>query len=216
MEDKCNKKTIIIRIIMIILIIVLAIFCILTLRKFIIFNNIEKIAKDKINSTNYYIERVSKVGDSITLMKSYNKDENYISESNYISTNNDDKERKIIIYKNNDEKISIIQSGEDKIAFTDSETLMGKVSLDTIGLNGMSTSDKLLLSVTSKITSEEYNDKECYVVEPASTWKLWIDKETGLVIREENGMTVQDNLYKFDEVTDEDMVKPDISDCKFQ
>ena len=216
MEDKCNKKTIIIRIIMIILIILLVVFCILTLRKFIIFSNIEKISKDKINSTNYYIERVSKVGDSITLMKSYNKDENYISESNYISTDNDDKERKIIIYKNNDEKISIIQSGEDKIAFKDSETLMGKVSLDTIGLNSMSTSDKLLLSVTSKITSEEYNDKECYVVEPADTWKLWIDKETGLVIREENGMTVQDNLYKFDEVTDEDMAKPDISDCRIQ
>ena len=156
------------------------------------------------------------MGDSITLMKSYNKDENYISESNFISTDNDDKERKIIIYKNNDEKISIIQSGEDKIAFTDSETLMGKVNLDSIGLNSMSTSDKLLLSVTSKITSEEYNDKECYLIEPASTWKLWIDKETGLVIREENGMTVQDNLYKFDEVTDADMVKPDISDCKIQ
>ena len=216
MEDKCNKKTIIIRIIMIILVILLVVFCGLTLRKFLIFSNIEKISKDKINSTNYYIERVSKVGDSITLMKLYNKDENYISESNIISTDNNDKERKIIIYKNNDEKISIIQSGEDKIAFTDSETLMGKINLDSIGLNGMSTSDKLLLSVTSKITSEEYNDKECYVVEPASTWKLWIDKETGLVIREENGMTVQDNLYRFDEVTDEDMAKPDMSDCRIQ
>ena len=216
MEDKCNKKTIIIRIIMIILIILLVVFGILTLRKFLIFSNIEKISKDKINSTNYYIERVSKVGDSITLMKSYNKDENYISESNIISTDNDEKERKIIIYKNNDEKISIIQSGEDKIVFTDSETLMGKINLDTIGLNEMSTSDKLLLSVTSKITSEDYNNKECYLVQPADTWKLWIDKETGLVIREENGMTVQDNLYKFDEVTDEDMVKPDISDCRIQ
>ena len=48
----------------------------------------------------------------------------------------------------------------------------------------------------------------------SNNWKLWIDKENGLVIREINGNMIIDYMYKFNTVTDENVAKPDISDCK--
>lgn len=42
----------------------------------------------------------------------------------------------------------------------------------------------------------------------------WIDKETGLVIREYTNGDITDFYYEFDVVEDSDIQKPDISDCE--
>lgn len=45
---------------------------------------------------------------------------------------------------------------------------------------------------------------------------MWVEKDTGLIIREINGGIVAERFYEFDIVKDEDIIKPDISDCKIQ
>lgn len=207
-----NKKHIL-RKILFIIFLVFIVFFILTLRKVIIFNKIENVSKEKLDSVNYYIERISIQDNSTTITKSYNKDNNYFTEFKTFLLNNDEK-RGLIIYKKDNEQISIMQSGETKVAYINKNFLnVESVNLMPLNTNDMKLWQKLLLAAISRITSEKCNNKECYLVEPAKEWKLWIDKETGLVIREINGSILQDSYYKFNEVTDENIVKPDISNC---
>lgn len=67
----------------------------------------------------------------------------------------------------------------------------------------------LLKAITSRITTTEYNDKDCYKIETNDT-TLWIDKDTGLVCRRLNGFGVAEFSYEFDIVKDDDIVKPNV------
>lgn len=216
MEEKLKVKKHILRKILLVILIVFVIFLIFTLRKLVILNKIENLAEDKVNITNYYSEKISVTGKSVSIMKVYNKDDKYITQLRTFVPTTDEK-RGITVYKNNDEKLAIIESGENKIAFTNSESIIdGKLSVNNFELRKMNILQKLILAATTRITSEECNNKKCYLVEPAKGWKLWIDKETGIVVREINGSTLQDSYYEFNVVKDEDIIKPDISDCEIQ
>lgn len=215
MEEKIKTKKHILRKVLLILLILLIIFLILTLRRFIIFNKIGNLAKDKVNSTNYYAEKVSIQGNTAEITKSYNKDSKYLTEHEFFETNIEEK-RKITVYQDEKDQIGIIQSGETKIAIVNGTVLGGIVGVNTFQTYEMNIWYRLLLAATSRITSEQCNNKECYLIEPAKGWKIWIDKETGLIVRQINGSTVTDSYYEFDIVKDEDIIKPDISDCKIQ
>ena len=54
------------------------------------------------------------------------------------------------------------------------------------------------------------------MVELPAGWKMWVDKENGTIVREINGGLVTERNYEFDSVKDEDIAKPDISDCEIQ
>ena len=71
---------------------------------------------------------------------------------------------------------------------------------------------RLQFAVMSKISTDHDGN---YLIE-LENWKMWVDKDTGLVIREINGGLISERSYEFDNVKDEDIVKPDISDCKIQ
>jgi len=87
-------------------------------------------------------------------------------------------------------------------------------------------------SVFSTITSENCNGKECYRVAIKSLNDkgeaiYYIDKETGLTIRSIGASSsikndgerydhIADFQYKFDVVTDEDFIEPDISEYEIQ
>ena len=47
-------------------------------------------------------------------------------------------------------------------------------------------------------------------------FKLWVDKENGLVLKEETENNVDQYKYELNTVKDEDVLKPDISDCVIQ
>ena len=38
----------------------------------------------------------------------------------------------------------------------------------------------------SLIYSQEYNGKECYVLQIALDYKIWVEKDTGLVVKQES------------------------------
>ena len=65
------------------------------------------------------------------------------------------------------------------------------------------------------IGTGEYDEKDCYTIK-AEGLKEYIDKETGLLLA-----ILQDNKqirsieYKFGEVTDEDVAKPDLSQYEY-
>jgi len=192
--------------------VLLIIFAIFTLRKYIIITNLINTSKDYVAKTNFMTDIYFLTNDSVGLTKIYHKDGKIFTTAQTFS-HNILNERKTTAYANDNEKIVIVQSGEDKVAL-----LNGNIA--PVYVSTISEFDdikfKIPLAFTSKITTEECNNKDCYLIELSKDYKIWVEKETGIIIREMNIGHIANRTYTFDVVTDEDIVKPDISDCKIQ
>ena len=190
----------------------LVVFAILTLRKYIIITNLINASKGYVAKTNFMVDSYSLSNDTASLTRTYYKDGNLYSEAQTFSHNILD-ERKIIAYNKDDEKIVIIQAGEDKV-------LLANGNISPVYVNTISEYDdikfKIPLALTSKLKTEECNNKECYSIELSKDYKIWVEKETGIIIRVMDFTYITNRYYSFDIVKDEDIVKPDISDCKIQ
>lgn len=190
----------------------LVVFAILTLRKYIIITKLINASKDYVGKTNFIEEIYSMSNDSVVLNKIYYKDENIFMTAQIFSHNILD-ERKNTAYKKDNETIVVVQSGEDKVALLNAHVA-------PVYVNTISEFDdikfKIPLALTSKITTEECNNKECYLIKLSKDYKIWVEKETGIIIREMTNGHITNRKFTFDEVKDEDFIKPDISDCKVQ
>lgn len=199
--------------ILIIVLILFAILAIFIVRKFIIITNLVNESKEYANKTNYFAVVQSLQNGNVNIIKSYNKDGNYLTTFRTYGKDIKD-ERGLIRYKKDSEEIGIIQSGQEKIAILDGSVL-GEVNVVNIFSTLDNTMQQLQFAVISRITTDNYGNIECYLIE-LENWKMWVEKDTGLIIREINGGLVSERFYEFDIVKDEDITKPDISDCKIQ
>ena len=199
--------------ILIIVLILFAILAIFIVRKFIIITNLVNESKEYANKTNYFAVVQSLQNGNVNIIKSYNKDGNYYTTFRTYGKDIKD-ERGLIRYKKDSEEIGIIQSGQEKIAILDGSVL-GEVNVVNIFSTLDNTMQQLQFAVMSRITTDNYGNIECYLIE-LDNWKMWVEKDTGLIIREINGGLVAERFYEFDIVKDEDIIKPDISDCKIQ
>ena len=199
--------------ILIALLILFILFALLVLRNFIIISQLVESSKEFVDKTNYVAVGQSLQGGNINMLKSYNKDGNYLTT---IKTYGKDiqNERGITVYNKDNEKIGIIQNGQEKIAILDN-IVFGKVTVVNVFSSFESTLQQLQISVMSRITTDNCNNTECYLIE-LDNWRMWVDKNSGLVLREINGSFVTERFYEFDIVKDEDIIKPDISDCEIQ
>lgn len=199
--------------ILIVILIICAILAICVVRNFIIIKNLVNEAKEYVNKTNYLAIVQSIQDGNVNMAKSYNKDGNYLTTLRTYGKDNQD-ERGLVKYKKDNEEIGVIYSGQEKIAILN-QPVLADISVVNIFSTFDSIIPQLQLAAISRITTDDSNRKECYVIE-VNDWKMWVEKETGLVIREVNGGFIVERLYEFDVVKDDDIVKPDLSDCKIQ
>ena len=194
---------------------ILLLFSIYVIRNFIIISNIVNLSKEYATKTNYLVNMYSAQNNNISIIKSYNKDGKYLT---VLETKVDDVNeiRKLTKYRNESDSVAIIQAGDKKYAMSD-DNVIGSLQVVTFGsIADMNILQKLFFSTITKVSTEECNNKECYYMKMADGWKLWVDKENGTIIREINGGFVTERKYEFDVVKDENIVKPDISDCEIQ
>jgi len=207
-----NKKMKLLKKILLIVLALLVVFAILTLRKYIIITKLINTFKGYVAKTNFMVDSYSLSNDTASLTRTYYKDGNLYSEAQTFSHNILD-ERKITTYNKEDEKIVIIQSRGDKV-------LLSNGNIAPVYVNTINEYDdikfKIPLALTSKISTEECNNKECYLVELSRDYKIWVEKETGIIIRVMDIGYITNRYYTFDIVKDEDIIKHDISDCKIQ
>ena len=199
--------------ILIVVLILCAILVICIVRKFIIIRNLVNESKEYANKTNYYAVVQSLQNGNVSMIKSYKKDGNYLTTWKTYGKDIQD-ERGLIRYKKDSEEIGIIQSGQEKIAILNGSVL-GEVNVVNIFSTLNNTMQQLQVAIMSRITTDNYDNMECYLIE-LDNWKMWVDKDTGLIVRDINGGIVAERFYEFDIVKDEDIIKPDISDCKIQ
>ena len=210
-----NKKMKLWKKILLIVLAIFILFSIYVIRNFIIISNIVNTSKEYATKTNYIANVYSIQDNSVNIVKSYNKDGKYLS---LIQTkvNDIDDTRKLTVYKTDSEGLAIIQKGDKKIAILN-DNVIGGVQVVTFGsIADMNILQKVLFSTITRISTEECNNKECYYMEITDGFKVWLDKENGTVVREINSGFVTERSYEFNVVKDEDIVKPDISDCEIQ
>lgn len=210
-----KKKMKLCKKILIVIAILILLVMIITIRKFIIISNLEKISKNIQNCKNFHAEAYTIQGNNVNIRKIYNKDSKCLTTIQAFGIDITEK-RELTTYEDENSTITVVQSGKTKIAFLDRETLGGNDGIYTFSTNGMSNVNKFFFSLLIKIKTEECNNKECYLIETQQGWKIWVDKQTGIIVREINENSITDYNYKFDIVKDEDIIKPDISDCKIQ
>ena len=210
-----NKKMKLWKKILLLLLVIVIVFFIYVIRNFIIISNLEEVSKEYANKTNYIADIYSIQSNSVNILRAYSKDGVYLSIME--TKSNDIKDtRKLTVYKSDNETLGVIQSGDKKIAILNN-TMAAEIQVVTFeSISDMNLLQKLLFSTLARISTEECNNKETFLVEMPHDWKMWVNKENGTIVREINSGFVTKRNYEFDIVKDEDIVKPDISDCEIQ
>lgn len=215
-EQKEKKPHVALNMVGMLLLIFITCFIIVTLRKFYILNTYAIAMEEYSKKDNYTIVLDSYDGiDNVSFYKE--------GKSVFIIKPTENRQ----MYHYNDGNISIlkIDSDGDKVAVISKEsTITGPRIISAFG-EGMTVGQNFLLSLTSIITEEECNEKNCYKVS-LNGMKVWIDKETYLTVKISNGYsvsadgtktpTVTNYSYQFGTVTDEQVAKPDLTGYKIQ
>ncbi len=200
------------KIIVAILVILLVIFAINTIRKVIIFNNLqEKISKYE-KSENMY----SKIDSEKSITERFIK-------------NDIDKPMTVIQLKNGNEcKNYTFFEETKKVTVTDVNNMDAlRVTKINNTINTNSFIDKLIKCITSKVSTETIDGKEYYVIDGklsgsqlmlqnVISTKAYIDRETGLtmkiieITKENNNKKeyITNYEYNFDSITDDEISEP--------
>ena len=209
---KYNKK---LKILKYALLIIILIYVIAVGRRTIIMSSLSGKATENQINDNYYVRLYSYRGDTLTITESYNKGEDYLTTLTRVV--NGSNIQKITYYKKGEEQLFIIES-DGKKNILNSETMLGGHILPvTYVSNGILAN--LQYALITGIDSTYCNGKECYVIK-GSSYERYIDKETGFAVRDieksNKEITRQTDMvidydYKFNIVTDSDIIRPDIT-----
>ena len=208
------------KIIVAILVILLVIFAINTIRKVIIFNNLqEKISKYE-KSENMY----SKIDSEKSITERFIK-----NDIDKLIIKYKDKPMTVIQLKNGNEcKNYTFFEETKKVTVTDVNNMDAlRVTKINNTINTNSFIDKLIKCITSKVSTETIDGKEYYVIDgklsgnqlmlqDVISTKAYIDKETGLtmkiieITKENNNKKeyITNYEYNFDSITDDEISEP--------
>ena len=238
-KTKSRIKSILIAIGIIILILIL-----LYLIKFIRISNIMGKAERSLKLQNYYCEKQENSGeDSVSVSKTYYKDGKYKRTNEIYSDNGKElisteygevgsDERKLVSER--DKTVTVYKGDISKILNKEENVKFDRFTLEERKMVYANLGKAFLMS----IESDSYDsNKEYYILrykfDKRNTWEVWLDKETGLVIREINrggsivyipgteivkkeSDIIEKYKYDFGIVNDEDVNVPDFSGYKVE
>jgi len=218
-KKKVIKK--ILKIIGIVILVIFVLFMINTIRKLIIIKDIQRTASQYTSSTNYHIKSVgSGMNDGITTtINSYCKGNKRLT---VIERSKDGKvDSKVSMYDNGERVDTFSESDEVKRVDIDSEANFSMPVYDYF--DGSSNMELICSAIASKVEKIEYNGKQCYRIAicPTSSTlqednseisEVYIEKDTGLVIRTHFGKAIAEREYEFNNVKDEVFIEPDLKE----
>ena len=205
-EGTSNKKKShkILKAILIIIGILIVVYFIFVMRNVIIVDELLNKANNYKNITNYSYEYTSISGSNQTVCKVVSKDNVKRVDIENVA----DPLKNIILWRDNNTGESILSFPNRKTAITGSiiEVVANlPFELATIGQDFKAT------ELFSLVYSEEYNEKDCYVICIGPDFKKWVEKDTGLVLK---SVISKDSRTEITNVKTEDIdniYKPDLT-----
>ena len=208
-----KKKKVLLILAFIILLIIITIL-INTIRKYTIITELQKNISQYSKSTNYYIKTDSLASNKTTSVMEYYKKDN--KQMIKIQKRENDETVVTLMYDNGNEVNVYKETENEKIANLDS-----KINIDVNLYNQLECASKwktFWSSMTAHVENITYNSKDCYLIENfmsesslGEKAKLYIEKDTGLLIRCITENEEQNKSYVFGEVDNDIFVEPDLS-----
>ncbi len=211
---KNKKMKMIIKVILIVIAIFIVLVLINTFRNFMIVKEIQKNVSPYISSENYHIKSVATEETGVVTMNYYQKNGR---QAMIMERDNNGEKMKTSMF-NNGERIDVFyETAESKTA-----QLNADMTINVNIVNYVETENDwqtFMASMFAMIRKTDYNGKQCYIVDnflsPTfmnSTGKneVYIEKDTGLYVKLNQGEMVTEREYEFDNVQDEIFTEPDI------
>ena len=194
-------------IIITIIFILLIILGVLAISRFFILSKIQENNEfyESQNNCHYYLE-----GNNANT-EYCRKDSIMKLNSKYLDNNSD-----MIFWKNLDTNEDLIFYNSNEKTYSNSNG--GMIERLPIGITfteNIGTRILMAINPTLYIGSKEYNGINCYYIKQFD-YEEFIDKETGLILYSNYDNDIRKIYYTFDEVTDEDVKKPNIQEYTYK
>lgn len=211
--------------ILIIILIIIILLLIHIIRNLIIINDISNKLSKLENLNNYKLISYSYNGSNFTITKYYFKDGKSLENNILISASGDEKLNIVKIFDGENLETYTVSDNEN-VNFVNSEKYTEHMRFYN-ELDTGSFWNNIIMATITRISSEKCNGKNCYAVTTLflnDDFKLYYDKKTGLVVRDETSSFInednvqvnclKDSFYTFDVVSDDDLINTTISEYK--
>lgn len=185
------------------LLIIFVIFIVITVRKMLILHQIEQKMSQVKDDTNHYEKIVNNKGSTIEY---YCKGEKFVKIESHSDTG-----RYMASYGNNGKINTYYEYEGNKIAILNNTKVSSKIQIIYFSFDN----DLWYLFKSAAITSIKsvtYDNKDCYLMNGAGFENTYIEKETGLIRKQNIGTLTVNYDYKFgNDIDDNIFIEPDIS-----
>lgn len=201
----------VLKIVGIIIAVILVLFMIHAIRNYIILNKINENVAKYVESNNMHMKTTS---NQITV-NYYRKDDKEVAimEKDNVKISN---------YKIGEKNDQFVESGDSKTA----KLNFGSLIVQVPNIAQFDTKwQRFLCGSVAIIRSETYKDKECYIIDnlfspyyltSVDKAQYTIEKDTGLLLKNNTDGVVYEREYEFNNVEDSIFVEPDISQYTIQ
>lgn len=214
-----SKKRVLI-VLGIIIAVLVMIFLFHTIKNYMIITDLQSKISQYSNSTNYHSKYVTTEESGVIVTTDYYRKGN--KKVVFIEKNSNGKINKVSMYANG-EKTNIYTSENDtKTAQLNTKTTIAEIKV----VNQLETTNKwqtFIGGINTKVKSVTYKGKECYDISKFVSGgtltfegEMYIEKDTGLLVKMMEGTTVSEREQEFNNVDDSIFVEPDISQYKVQ
>lgn len=216
MNKKIVKK--ILKTILIILLVLFVLFLLHSFRNFMIIRKLQKNIEPYLSSTNYHLHSINSQdnGDSI-VMDYYKKGSKETSIIKRVSEKNP---TKISTYIDDESITTYIDTPSEKYVTPNRNIVL------SINIYNWCESDNnwqtFLISAFCNIRTSKYNEKDCYIIsnffspyflyDSSDSNLLYVEKDTGLLLKTQVGSMVSERSYEFNTVDDSFFVQPNINE----
>ena len=195
----------VIKAIFIIILLLIAAYCIFFCRNLIILSNLKEAVSQYNGITNYSYESVY-TGSHATFRQND-------TALRVDLVNDQSPEKSLIIWKDKTTNNEIIAFPNQKTAIqssTSSTTVDAKLPFTLANMG-----DGFYgLALYSLIYTENLNGRECYVIQESSDYKMWIEKDTGLLYKMEYSDDMYTEITKVEINSTDEIYKPDLTGYK--
>lgn len=216
-----SKVKLALKVLLVMIIISIIIFLVIELKKFFIIKDLKNKVSKYENSNNYHITSVATYEDGTTTkINTYVKENKKVMFVENISNGNT---KKMSIYTNAGKTNTYIDVGETKVAIPNSENTL------YVGITNFFNIENdwnlFWVGVATQISDENLDGKEVYLIKNFTSPdvlyeegknEMYIEKETGLCLKNYTGSAQTERTYEFDNVDDSIFTEPSMGEYKVE